>query len=87
MLQGVELSNIVTTTLAEDHPILKSIQRLKILSTEDENADSNTDEVKQLCDVLNVECAKGNLLNFIISLLIDWYKNLPCTGASYPSQM
>lgn len=56
--QGVDLSNIVTESLAADHPLIKSIAKLKNL-TDSGSIENNLDEVKQLCNVLSEECRKG----------------------------
>jgi hypothetical protein len=49
LFQGVDLSNIVTTTLSNDHVISRTIEKLK----------SGEENVTELCDVLASECSKG----------------------------
>jgi len=49
ILQGVDLSNIVTTTLSNDHVISKTIAKLK----------SGENNLQLLCSTLAEECNKG----------------------------
>ncbi len=56
--QGVELSNIVTDSISEDHPIVQTIRRLETLSKEKPDNDSSKTIIEN-CDVLAFECCKG----------------------------
>jgi hypothetical protein len=55
LLQGVELSNIVTETVSDDHPIIGAIGKLK-------NPATQKVEIEEQCNILAAQCSKGSLL-------------------------